>query len=99
MLNAPPVPRLPDKGLPALPGAGPSHARERYSADDPRAQQQQRPVGAMRGKFSPTHKKRKKGSAASLEPPELVFIPKLLPLFLEMVSTLPLIGTLLDTNV
>jgi hypothetical protein len=89
--DTPPVPSLSEKGPPAAPGAGPSYGRERYSADEPRTQQQQqqRPVTAARGRFSPTHKKKKKkGGAASLKPPELVFIPKLLPLFLEMVSVL-----------
>ena len=82
MSKAPPVPALPEKHLPPVPGS--SHSRNHLSADDPRAQ---RPSSATRGKFPPhgDKKKRKKGAAANLEPPELVFIPKLLPLFLEMV--------------
>lgn len=74
---------LPEKSLPAVPGA--SHSRNTLSVDDPRIT---RTGSATRRRPSPNgeKRKRKKAGVATLEPPQLVHIPKLLPLFLEMVS-------------
>jgi len=90
--GAPLVPKLPEKDLPPTPGAvEPLYRNDRLSANTPLPQQPHQRVGSgARGKSSPAYgggRKRKKGGVASLEPPKLMFVPKLLPLFLEMVSS------------
>jgi hypothetical protein len=82
----PPVPPLPgNKPLPQMPRsadsnkplpANPAHNRQNLSAG---YEFGRRPPSAI-------NRKRKRRGAAAIEPPQLVHVPQLLPLFLEMVS-------------
>ncbi|KIM25249.1 hypothetical protein M408DRAFT_331345 [Serendipita vermifera MAFF 305830] len=75
------IPPMPRSAIP--PGSTPSHNRKNPSEDNSRTQTPTRRPPPQADK-----RKRKKGAAAALEPPKLVFIPKLLPLFLEIISPL-----------
>jgi hypothetical protein len=79
--NPPPVPRIPDKALPPAP-------RSAGSNQPPRGTPNHGRMGSNSGhrRTPSAHQKKRKVGPRSIEPPELKHIPKLLPLFLEMVS-------------